>query len=145
MAGWRFDGMLCEASSMDTGAMWECPLLIELTTVPESGRLSSLGSLRSVSSVAEAFSSVSVHWEDKAPALVLSPWEEKEQSVSPPPSPPMPSDRCQQEDVEGQELDSRFADCRGTKCSCKELNVVQRTNASCAAQAQILPSLPPSQ
>ena len=28
--------MLCEASTLDTGAMWECPLLIELNYVPES-------------------------------------------------------------------------------------------------------------
>ena len=31
LAGWRFDGMLCEADNTETGAMWECPLLLELT------------------------------------------------------------------------------------------------------------------
>ena len=31
MAGWRYDGMLCEADNTETGAMWECPLLLELT------------------------------------------------------------------------------------------------------------------
>lgn len=30
-AGWRYDGMLCEADNTETGAMWECPLLLELT------------------------------------------------------------------------------------------------------------------
>lgn len=29
--GWRYDGMLCQADNVETGAMWECPLLLELT------------------------------------------------------------------------------------------------------------------
>ena len=28
--GWRFEGTLCEAESVDTGAMWECPLIARL-------------------------------------------------------------------------------------------------------------------
>ena len=31
---WRYDGMLCEADTLEFGAMWECPLLIELNTIP---------------------------------------------------------------------------------------------------------------
>ncbi len=49
-SGWRYDGMLCEADSVDTGAMWECPLLLALTVVPEEHRRrSALGSLHSLS------------------------------------------------------------------------------------------------
>lgn len=49
-SGWRYDGTLCEADSVDTGAMWECPLLLALTVVPEEHRRrSALGSLRSLS------------------------------------------------------------------------------------------------
>ena len=33
--------MLCESDTLDTGAMWECPLLIRLTTVPEYSRKAS--------------------------------------------------------------------------------------------------------
>ena len=29
--GWRFEGTLCEAESVDTGAMWECPLIARLS------------------------------------------------------------------------------------------------------------------
>ena len=35
-AGWRYDGLLCEADNTDTGAMWECPLLFELEKRPDS-------------------------------------------------------------------------------------------------------------
>lgn len=37
-AGWRYDGMLCEADTIEAGAMWECPLLARLTNVPEHAR-----------------------------------------------------------------------------------------------------------
>ena len=37
-AGWRYDGMLCEADNVETGAMWECPLLARLEIVPEHAR-----------------------------------------------------------------------------------------------------------
>ena len=37
-AGWRYDGMLCLADTPDTGAMWECPLLLELQQVPPDVR-----------------------------------------------------------------------------------------------------------
>lgn len=36
LSGWRYDGMLCESDdSTETGAMWECPLLLELTQASE--------------------------------------------------------------------------------------------------------------
>ncbi|DBA96005.1 TPA: hypothetical protein ACH3X1_001510 [Trebouxia sp. C0004] len=38
--GWRFDGMLCEANNTETGAMWECPLLLELTQTQASPKAS---------------------------------------------------------------------------------------------------------
>ncbi|KAK9821729.1 hypothetical protein WJX81_006531 [Elliptochloris bilobata] len=44
--GWRYDGMLCEAENAETGAMWECPLLCQLPTLPEPRRLTNLASLR---------------------------------------------------------------------------------------------------
>jgi len=37
-AGWRYDGMLCLADTPDTGAMWECPLLLELQQLPADMR-----------------------------------------------------------------------------------------------------------
>ena len=37
-AGWRYDGMLCEADTVESGAMWECPLLARLQIVPEHAR-----------------------------------------------------------------------------------------------------------
>lgn len=37
-SGWRHDGMLCEADTVDTGTMWECPLLLSLTQVSEEQR-----------------------------------------------------------------------------------------------------------
>lgn len=40
LAGWRFDGMLCEANNTETGAMWECPLLLELTQTQASPKAS---------------------------------------------------------------------------------------------------------
>ena len=35
--GWRFEGTLCEAESVDTGAMWECPLIARLSEREEAG------------------------------------------------------------------------------------------------------------
>lgn len=35
--------MLCGAETMDTGAMWECPLLLELQRLPEEARPCGLG------------------------------------------------------------------------------------------------------
>eukprot|EP00891_Asterochloris_glomerata_P002385 jgi/Astpho2/2385/gw1.00044.86.1_t len=32
--GWRYESMLCEADNVDTGVMWECPLLLELQQAP---------------------------------------------------------------------------------------------------------------
>ena len=40
LVGWRFDGMLCEADNTETGAMWECPLLLELTQTQASPKTS---------------------------------------------------------------------------------------------------------
>lgn len=34
-SGWREVGMLCEAESLDTGKMWECPILVQLPRVAE--------------------------------------------------------------------------------------------------------------
>ena len=34
LAGWRYEGTLCEADTPDTGAMWECPLLSRLDPPP---------------------------------------------------------------------------------------------------------------
>lgn len=34
LTGWRYDGMLCEAKDLQCGAMWECPILLELNQVP---------------------------------------------------------------------------------------------------------------
>lgn len=42
LAGWRFEGMLCEADDIDTGAMWECPLLVALPRVPDGPRISAI-------------------------------------------------------------------------------------------------------
>jgi sucrose-6-phosphate hydrolase SacC (GH32 family) len=33
-AGWELEGTLCEGSSVDTGVVWECPLLVPLAPVP---------------------------------------------------------------------------------------------------------------
>ena len=48
--GWRFDGMLCEADNTETGAMWECPLLLELTQTQASPKLNeqSTGGIQSI-------------------------------------------------------------------------------------------------
>lgn len=32
LSGWKFDRFLCKASSTRTGAMWECPLLADLSS-----------------------------------------------------------------------------------------------------------------
>ena len=42
--GWRFEGTLCEADSVDTGAMWECPLIARLSE-REGGEGGSRGSV----------------------------------------------------------------------------------------------------
>lgn len=42
-AEWEYDGMLCVADTTDTGAMWECPLLLELQELPDSVRPCGLG------------------------------------------------------------------------------------------------------
>ncbi|KAK9810230.1 hypothetical protein WJX72_007025 [[Myrmecia] bisecta] len=49
--GWRYDGMLCEADTVDTGAMWECPLLVKLDVRPDHPKPISIGAggLRRVS------------------------------------------------------------------------------------------------
>ena len=50
-AGWRFESMLCEADDVDTGAMWECPLLLELQQAPLQPRrtsVSGVGTLKSL-------------------------------------------------------------------------------------------------
>lgn len=36
LAGWQFEGWLCEAKDVDTGLMWECPLLAPLEWVREA-------------------------------------------------------------------------------------------------------------
>ena len=47
-SGWRFDGWLCEALSVDTGLMWECPLLCPLEFVRESAFSRALSSLQPI-------------------------------------------------------------------------------------------------
>lgn len=49
-AGWRFDGMLCQADNTETGAMWECPLLLELTQTqaPPKPSEQSTGGIQSI-------------------------------------------------------------------------------------------------
>lgn len=46
--GWRYDGMLCEAEDLDTGAMWECPLLIQLNRVPQHAHRQSEEAMRAL-------------------------------------------------------------------------------------------------
>jgi sucrose-6-phosphate hydrolase SacC (GH32 family) len=43
IAEWEYDGMLCVAANTDTGAMWECPLLLELQELPDVLRPLGLG------------------------------------------------------------------------------------------------------
>eukprot|EP01025_Chloroclados_australasicus_P023229 TRINITY_DN2361_c0_g1_i10.p1 TRINITY_DN2361_c0_g1~~TRINITY_DN2361_c0_g1_i10.p1 ORF type:complete len:714 (+),score=91.50 TRINITY_DN2361_c0_g1_i10:95-2143(+) len=33
--GWQYDGRLCQGDSSQTGAMWECPILLELQPAPK--------------------------------------------------------------------------------------------------------------
>lgn len=40
---WTYAGMLCVAETTDTGAMWECPLLLELQALPDDVRPTGLG------------------------------------------------------------------------------------------------------
>ena len=50
-AGWRYESMLCEADNVDTGVMWECPLLLELQqapTLPWQHSVRGVGSLRTI-------------------------------------------------------------------------------------------------
>lgn len=35
-AGWKFEGWLCEAANVDTGLMWECPLLAPLEFIRDA-------------------------------------------------------------------------------------------------------------
>lgn len=42
-AEWQYDGMLCGAESIAAGAMWECPLLLELQSIPDVARPVGLG------------------------------------------------------------------------------------------------------
>lgn len=52
--------MLCEAEDLSTGAMWECPLLIELNTVsPNSSRASE----DTMQALGEAFHNMSAYSE----------------------------------------------------------------------------------
>ena len=41
--GWRFEGTLCEAESVDTGTMWECPLIARLSEREEGDGASGRG------------------------------------------------------------------------------------------------------
>lgn len=60
-AGWRYDGMLCEADDLNYGAMWECPLLIELNTIPtHPGRQSQ----DAVDELSNSFHNLSAFWEN---------------------------------------------------------------------------------
>ena len=50
-AGWRYESMLCEADNVDTGVMWECPLLLELQQAPSlpwQHSVRGVGSLRTI-------------------------------------------------------------------------------------------------
>lgn len=49
--GWRYDGLLCEAEDLDTGAMWECPLLIELNKKPETSSRWLKSTMRALSNI----------------------------------------------------------------------------------------------
>lgn len=48
LAGWRYEGTLCEADSPDTGAMWECPLLCRLDPPPSDWPAVRTGTARAV-------------------------------------------------------------------------------------------------
>ena len=48
--------MLCEAEDLDTGAMWECPLLIQLNSVPQQSKRQSEDAMRALG---EAFNNIS--------------------------------------------------------------------------------------
>ncbi len=48
--------MLCEAEDLDTGAMWECPLLIQLNIVPQQSHRQSEDAMRALG---EAFHNMS--------------------------------------------------------------------------------------
>lgn len=51
--------MLCEADTVDTGAMWECPLLLKLSVVPEHGRHSMLSGLSGLRSLSNSYNNIS--------------------------------------------------------------------------------------
>ena len=38
LGGWELEGLLCAAATIDTGAVWECPLLVPLAPLPRSPR-----------------------------------------------------------------------------------------------------------
>ena len=77
-AGWRYDGLLCEADNTDTGAMWECPLLFELEKRPDgASRQSSANISRegdAASSVSERSPLQSLHQPGEAPEDLQQVW-----------------------------------------------------------------------
>lgn len=46
--GWHFDGMLCEADNTETGAMWECPLLMELRQTQQKPSAQHTGGIQTI-------------------------------------------------------------------------------------------------
>lgn len=70
LSGWRFDGMLCEAEDLDTGAMWECPLLIQLNRVPTVSRQASTDTMEALG---QAFHNLSAFGEETQADSAKSP------------------------------------------------------------------------
>ena len=62
--------MLCEAEDLDTGAMWECPLLIQLNRVPQQSRRQSEEAMRSLG---DAFHNISAFNESTQDDTAKSP------------------------------------------------------------------------
>ena len=62
--------MLCEAENLDSGAMWECPLLIQLNRVSDN---SERGSKEAMQALGEAFNNITAFTEDTQADSARSP------------------------------------------------------------------------
>ena len=62
--------MLCEATDLDSGAMWECPLLIQLNRVPENTQQASNETMQALG---EAFNNISAFTEKTQGDFARSP------------------------------------------------------------------------
>ena len=51
--------MLCEADNVDTGAMWECPLLVELNTTAVGRKRGSSGNLQGINTIRDSHTQLS--------------------------------------------------------------------------------------